>query len=285
MSQLFSFIPLLLSLTIPSSLFAQNELDPRPYDSSIDPDIDLFMNSWVTSIPFITHGSLTERIIFSKCDGDPVKPSRKGKVLVHLNRLSRVSLDPQAITSTTILKGEQELFYVISGKGNVTSGEKNNNIYSGAMFLAPEGLEFTITNTGDEMLVMYLVSEPVSEGYKPGKEILVSYEEKLPMRQQGYITTHWSHNGRQGVQGAVTSTSRVIFEPMTIGQPHSHGPEFEEIWLVTEGKNLAFLGKEIRWQYPGTAYKIPPSGFTPHANINTTEEPVRFLVLIASQPQ
>jgi mannose-6-phosphate isomerase-like protein (cupin superfamily) len=64
---------------------------------------------------------------------------------------------------------------------------------------------------------------------------------------------------------------------MTIGQPHSHGPGVEEVWTVVSGKNMAFLGKEIRWQFPGTAYKVPPAGTTPHSNINCTEEPIKFL--------
>ena len=77
--------------------------------------------------------------------------------------------------------------------------------------------------------------------------------------------------------GTLKSVNLITFDPMTIGKPHSHAVGTEEVWMVIAGKNLMFLGKEIRWQGPGEAYKIPPNGTTPHSNINTSEEPIRFL--------
>jgi len=62
----------------------------------------------------------------------------------------------------------------------------------------------------------------------------------------------------------------TTYNAMVIGQPHSHPPGHEEVWTVIEGENLAFIGREIRWQQSGTAYKVPPTGYTPHANINPT---------------
>ena len=137
-----------------------------------------------------------------------------------------------------------------------------------------------MTNTCDELLTMYLVSEPVPEDYEPKKEVDINYENEMPLRNEGYITVHWSHNGRGGISGTTAGFGRLIFNAMTIGQPHSHVPGQEEVWLCTEGKNLCMLGREIRWEPPVMAYKIPPTGFTPHTNINTTEEPVRILLCI-----
>lgn len=261
--------------------FAQNQLDPRPLDPEKDPDIDMYLASWKDSIPFNSHGALTERTILTKCDGDPLKPTRKGEVLNVVNRLSRAILDPFASTVSTTLKGEQEIFYVMSGTGIVTAGDTTHQLRKGALFLIPEGLEFTIGNTGDTLLEMYLINESVPSSYKPADTIKINYEDEMPLRNSGYIQVHWSHNGRGGIGGATLGVGRLIFNAMTIGQPHSHDMSNEEVWLCTEGKNLCMLGKEIRWQYPGTAYRIPPTGFTPHTNINTTEEPVRFLIYIA----
>ena len=265
--------------------FAQNQLDPRPLDPEIDPDIDMFLNGWQDSIPFNSHGSLTERAILTRWDGDPLKPERKGQVLTHVNRLTYATLDPNASTTPSKLQGEQEVFYIMSGKGSVKGGKKTHELRKGTMFLAPEGLEFVITNTGDDLMTMYLINESVPDGYKPKEEIVINYEDRMPLRSEGYITVHWSHNGRGGISAATFGTGRLIYNAMTIGQPHSHAPGWEEVWLVTEGKNLAFLGKEIRWQYPGMAYRIPPTGYTPHTNINTTEKPVRFLIWIAQPPE
>jgi len=266
-------------------VFAQNQLDPRPLDSERDPDIDMFMNSWQNSIPFNSHGSLTERAILTRWDGNPLKPERKGQVLEYINRLSRATLDPRTSTTPVTLAGEQEIFYIMSGEGLVKAGGETIELRKGALVVIPEQLEFTVTNTGDEHLTMYLINEPVPEGYEPKQKVTFNYEDELPLRSKGFITVHWSHNGRGGIRGATASVGRLIFNAMTIGQPHSHVPGWEEVWLVTEGTNLAWLGKEIRWQYPGTAYRIPPSGFTPHSNINTTEEPVRFLIWIARPPE
>ena len=107
---LISILAVLLSLS--SLSFAQNQLDPRPFDPEKDPDIDMFMGSWQNSIPYNTHGTITERAILSKLAGDdPFIPTRKGAVLTQVNRFSRAHIDPYASTTPTTLNGEQEIFY------------------------------------------------------------------------------------------------------------------------------------------------------------------------------
>ena len=264
---------------------ALNQLDPRSLNPAIDPDIDMYLNNWKNSIPFNSHGSITERAILTKCDGDPLKPKRKGEVLNVVNRLSRATLDPYATTTSTTLKGEQEIFYIMSGKGVVKAGKKTAELRKGAMLMMPEGLEFTMTNKGDEMLIMYLINEPVPKGFTPKKEFEINYEDEIPLRNEGYIQVHWSHNGRAGISGATLGTGRLIINAMTIAQPHSHDMSSEEVWLCTEGKLLELIGKEIRWLEPGTAFRVPPTGYTPHGHINPTEEPARFLIYIARPPK
>ena len=129
---------------------------------------------------------------------------------------------------------------------------------------------------------MYIIREPVPEGFRPNREILVKDEKAMANRDSGYLQAHWSHNGKNiftvadGL-GTLEAVNMLTFNAMTIGQPHSHEEGMEEVWTVVEGKNLAFLGKEIRWQCPGTAYMVPPTGYTPHSNINVTEQPCKFL--------
>ena len=280
-SCLISIVAVLLSLS--SLSFAQSQLDSRPLDPEKDPDIDMFMGSWQNSVPFNTHGTITERAVLSKLTGDdPFWPTRKGAVLTQANRFSRAHIDPYASTTPTTLNGEQEIFYFTSGTGVIKAGGKTEELHNGTFILVPEGLEFTITNTGGDLLFMYLINEPVPDGFTPEKELVVKDERTMPYRKKGYLTMHWSHNGKNiftAGDGLATlkSVNLLIFNAMTIGQPHSHGNGGEEVWTVIKGKNLAFLGKEIRWQMPGTAYKIPPTGYTPHSNINTTEEPILFL--------
>jgi len=263
--------------------FAQNQLDGRPLDLEKDPDIDMFIGSWQNSIPYNTHGSLTERAILTRLEGnDFLNPQRKGAVLQHINRFSRATLDPHASTIPVTLKGEQEILYITCGEGIIKAGKDTAKLHDGIFVLMPEGLEFTITNTGDELLEIYLVNEPVPAGFKPNREMVVKNEKTMPFRDQGILKVHWSHNGKNiftpddGLS-SLSTINLITMNAMTIGRPHSHGEEMEEIWTVIEGKAVAFLGKEIRWQYPGTAYMIPQTGYTPHSNINVTEKPVKYL--------
>lgn len=262
--------------------FAQNQLDGRPLDTEKDPDIDLFIGSWQHSIPCNTHGSITERAILTKCEDDPLNSTRKAQVLKYANSFSRGTLDPHASTTPTTLKGEQEVLYIFSGEGVIKAGSKTARLRDGIFVLVPSELEFTITCTIDDPLVMYIIREPVPDGFRPNKEILVKDEKAMANRDSGYLKVHWSHNGKNiftvadGL-GTLEAVNMLTFNAMTIGQPHSHEEGMEEVWTVVEGKNLAFLGKEIRWQCPGTAYLVPPTGYTPHSNINVTEQPCKFL--------
>jgi mannose-6-phosphate isomerase-like protein (cupin superfamily) len=243
----------------------------------------MFMGDYRDSIPFNSHGNITERAIFTPLAGnDELRPERKGAILTRVNRFSRATMDPHVTTEPTTLKGEQEVFYFVSGTGTITSGGETYDLRYGIFVLVPEGVEFTIKNTGDDMLVMYLINIPIPDGFESTTSIVVKDETKMQYRKQGFLSMHWAHNGKGIFKPAdglavISQVNLLIFDPMTIGQPHSHGEGLEEIWAIVKGKNLTFLGKEIRWQGPGEAYKVPPSGFTPHSNINTTEKPIYFL--------
>ena len=263
---------------------SRNELQGRPLDPKIDPDIDMFISNWESSIPYNTHGNLTERTIFLPLDegADPVWPKKPGNVLRFVNRFSYAILGENDSTTPTTLNGAQEILYIVDGNGTISTKSTTADLYKGIFVLVPADCEFTINNTSDEILKMYLVSEPTPAGFRPNPDILVRDENKMTLRDSGYLQTHWSHNGKNifNVSDGLAQLELVNFlsaDPMTIGQPHSHDSKVEEVWTLVSGeKNLMFLGKEVRWQYPGTAYKIPPTGFTPHSNINATGEPIRF---------
>ncbi len=253
-------------------------LDTKPFNSEIDPDIDLYINNWRNSQPRHTHGSLIERDVLLK--GDPEHPTRKGTVLKYVNRFIHASLYPRASTQSVTLSGEQEIFYVISGEGTVTSGNKTANLYSGIFILIPDGCSFTMTNTGKDFLNMYLIVEPVvRDDFIPQKEIIVVDENKLPILTS---TGHWSMIIKQAFNiknelSIIEYVNAITFDPMTIGHPHSHNKGCEEVWTCIEGTTLLFLGKQLRMQTPGTAYMIPTDGNTPHSNINHTDKPVKLL--------
>jgi mannose-6-phosphate isomerase-like protein (cupin superfamily) len=251
-------------------------LDGSPYTPGKDPDIDQFIGSWKDSAPRNSHGSLIERDILTR--GDPVKPPRKGAVLKYVNRFVYASLEPGNTTAPTTLNGEQEIFFILSGKGAVKAGKKSADLYPGVAVLMPASLSFTLSSSGSEPLAMYLINEPTPQGFRPNKDMLVKDENVLPVTS---TNGHWVHivKGLFGTAdglGTLESVITVALDPMTIAHPHSHIVGCEEVWTEISGESIAFIGKQIRMQPTGTGFLAPPNGNTPHASINTTDGPVKL---------
>lgn len=272
-----SYLCILLLCAVASTAISQN-LDGRPYRPGIDPDIDMNIASWKDSAPYLTHGNLQEWDILTK--GDPLKPPKKGAVLKHMNRFTRALLDPGTSTEPTTLKSEQEIFYILSGRGEITQGGVKAELYPGIAVLMPSDVEFTLSAAGSEPLMMYLICEPVPEEFTPNKSMRIRDENILPYRTS---SGHWSHipkelfltkDGLATLEAVLT----VAFAPMTLGHPHSHDEFYgsEEVWTGITGTSIVFIGKQIRKQPPGTAYNIPPDGNTPHSNINITDQQVKL---------
>jgi len=249
----------------------RSQLDPKPYDPAVDPDIDMYIGTWKDSPPRHTHGSLIERNILTP--GDPSNPPRKGAVLAFAGRFTHATLYAHNSTVPTVLKGEQEVLYILTGKGTITAGETSADLFPGIGVLIPEKVEFTMTCTGDEALTMYLLSDPIPAGFEGNRDILVVDENKNFF---GTGNPHWvglskglfnTGNGLATIGNIIT----VRFDPMTMFHPHSHREGQEEVWTTVYGEGYFLLGKEIRPQPPGTAYYIPPTGNTPHANFNLSD--------------
>jgi mannose-6-phosphate isomerase-like protein (cupin superfamily) len=271
-----------LMLLLAAAAYGQN-LDGAPYVPGKDPNIDLYMGSWTESMPRHSHGCLIERDILTT--GDPLNPPRKGAVLEYVKRFAWATLNIRNRTTPTTLKGEQEIFYITGGKGTVSWSGKNADLFDGACFLAPEGLEFTLTNTGDEPLTMFLVCEPVPSGFTPKKDIVVKNENTFPI---GTKDGHWVYQERDLVtKGDGLATLHAVItltqDPMTIGHPHFHVRGCEEIWTTIKGQNIAFLGKQLRHQPPGTAYMIPPDGKTNHSNVNQSKTDQIKMLYVATR--
>ncbi len=268
---LFAFL-----LIFSSTVFAQT-LDGKPYTPGVDANIDLFINTWENSTPYTTHGSLIEQDILTK--GDSMTPPKKGATLKYINSFTHGTLPPQTSTEPVTLKNEQEIFYILSGRGIIKAGSKKAELYDGICVLVPANRKFTISNTGKEALTMFVIKEPTPKDFKPKKNIVVKDENKIPIAS---TNGHWTHIVKSVLTkddglSTLYTVLTVGHDPMTIGHPHSHNEDFEEVWTGLKGTSIAFLGKQIREQPPGTAYMIPPDGKTPHANINTTEKPIKLL--------
>ncbi len=266
----------MIMFAIAGTALAQS-LDGSPYTSGKDPDIDMFMRNWSESDARVTHGCLIEHDVLLK--GDPMKPPERGAVLKYVNSFTHGTLEAGLQTEPVILRNEQKVFFILSGTSTISGGREKIDLYPGICILIPANLKYVITNFSDEPLTMYIITEPIPKGFKPSRKMIVRDENTLPISS---TRGHWTHIVKRLFDkddglGTLQSVLTVAHDPMTIGHPHSHNEGCEEVWTALKGSSLAFLGKQIRRQHPGTAYMIPPDGNTPHCNINTTESQIKLL--------
>jgi hypothetical protein len=252
---------------------------------------DMYFGDWRRSEPDVMFGSLVVRNILSA--GDNFSPAVPGAVLEHAKFLSYGSLEAGARTEPSTLQGIQVFFYVDSGEGEITAGGRTEALHKGSALLVPEGLEFTLANTGGTPMTAYLVGDPTYPGFKPLPSFEIKDERNLPHSAPADPSPftnpgaggHWAHithgffnrgNGLATVGAIIT----VDILPLQLGEPHPHFPGHEEIWCEVEGKSLAFYGSQVRMQHPGEAYMLRPDNLTTHSNINfgePGEKPIKFL--------
>ena len=255
---------------------------------SQDRRIDMFMGDWRDSMPRHAYGSLVLRDILTR--GDNYAPPQPGAILQAANFLAYGRLQPGNFTAPTRLDHEQNVFYIVGGSGQVTAGGKTAALHRDIAVFIPENVEFVMENTGDQDLTMYVVSEPVPDGFVPAKAMLVTDERQVavrtPMAESPFTlpgaSGHWAHIVRDlfsRTDGLATigDLITVTIAPMTMGEPHPHNPGQEEIWVAIDGDSLAFIGTELRVQHPGMAYMIRPDHVMTHSNINAGDTPVKFL--------
>lgn len=278
-----------LGLALAASLSAQRQGGAGGQATRPDPHrLDMFMCDWRESLPRHSHGGLVERDILTH--GDPQTSTTRCAVLAHTNNASYATLAARGGIAPMTLEGVQEIFYVVAGTGTVTSAGTTSALFDGVGVLVPPGVEFSLQNTDDDDLNMYIISERVPAGFTPGDKVLVVNENRQPVRGS---TGHWVHivkNIFTPADGLATlrQVITVALDPMTVGEPHAHTVGSEEVWIQIKGKSLAFIGTQLRWQTPGVGYLAPPLapatpenvrlGLSfPHSNINPGTDQVKFL--------
>ena len=258
-----------------------SQLEPEMPNRETDPDIDMFMGNWKDSMPRLMHANMVFRDMLTALVGpDRLHPTRKGAVLEWANAISYATLEPGAAAWDVEkqLDGVQQVFVVYSGTGTITSGDKSAELKKDVSFIITPGLDFRIEVTGDEYLTFYVTTEKIPEGFAMNKElVVVDNRGEAP-----FMRVHWAHidrvliNNRNGM-AQYNAYTEVKLDAMTISQPHSHETNVEEIWIATDGDIELLLGKQLRKLPVGTAYRIPSTGKTAHANINATGDMVKLI--------
>ncbi len=238
--------------------------------------IDLYSGDWRTSSPRITHGTLEERDILTR--GDALNPQQKSAVLRFINSYAYATLAPHASTKAERLDGQQEIYFVQSGRGTARAGSQSVELYQNMAILVPAGLEFNLENTGDQPMTMYVINEPTPPGFRPNTSILARDGNQLPVASSAGM---WAHIVKMlfvtadGL-GTLEAVLTVTLDPLTLGKPHpvpdEDSNEIEEVWTALDGTSLALVGNQLRRQTPGIAYLHIPDNKTPHTNINGSED-------------
>ena len=238
--------------------------------------IDLYFGDWHTSPSRIMHGTLEARDILTR--GEALKPAKRGAVLRFINAYAYATLAPHASTKAERLDGQQEIYFIRSGKGTAHTGGQSVDLYQNMAILVPAGLPFNLENTGEQPITMYVINEPTPPGFRPNTSILARDENQLPIASSSGM---WAHivktlfvttDGLATLQAVLT----VTLDPLTLGKPHpvpdEDSNDIEEVWTALDGTSLALVGNQLRRQTPGMAYLHVPDNQTPHTNINSNED-------------
>ena len=142
----------------------------QPSRDGQDRRIDMFIGDWHDSMPRHAYGSLVLRDILTR--GDNYAPPQPGAVLQAANFLALGRLPAHNSTIPTALQREQNVFYILGGDGEITAAGKTAALHKDIAVFMPANLEFVMTSTGEEDLTMYVVSEPVPDGFTPAKAML-----------------------------------------------------------------------------------------------------------------
>ncbi len=267
------------------------QLHPEQYVRGVDVDAKMFISDWRDSIYRIKFGNLVIRDIFTpNLSGDPLKPSGKGEVLEVYKEFAQCFLAANTITTATTFEGEQAVFYITSGKGEISAGGMTYSVGIGSAALVPAGLEFTLRSCVDEELSLLMVIEPIVGEFTPRKDLFVRHSENSPFGGGHNPKLHWSNHpgaliGRKDGLCVMHSFFEVTVMPHQMAEPHaSLGLGTDVCGYCIEG-DWTLFGKQL-WNFvPGMAFKNPSDGRVYHGNINTTEKPITFLHIRPDSPK
>jgi len=262
-------------------------LDNASINAATEPDVDMFMGNWHDAFPRVIHGNLYIRDMLTALQGsDPLHPTHKGAVLTNAVAVSYAMLEPGS--SAHPVKDEpkdvQESLVVNSGTGVIKSGSSSFELSKGKAFILTPGLDFKLTATGDHYMTFYVVTQKLPEGAAPKATLQVVDNSAKPQ-----VTNAWYDKER----GLLTSgdgllhyhaLTQVEQPSMTMARAYSDPQGTEEIWIATGGDVEVLFGKELRKISAGTAYRIPSTGKTPHANINVSDKSAEFLYMTTDNP-
>lgn len=204
--------------------------------------------------------------------GDPNHPGSHGAVLEYHKDLSTATLLAKNRTPMVTLP-DQFIFYVQGGEGRLEDGKQYWDLRENIAVLVPPNAPHRFVNDSEKPLNMIMITwTPTAP---PRQDILVRDVNLLPWCEE---TVHWNNTSKcvfSAADGLFQSERMlmVMLQPRAMSQPHSHPPGMNEIWVkVTSGTATILMGSELREMPQNTAYMVPPTNETEHANLNLTTD-------------
>jgi mannose-6-phosphate isomerase-like protein (cupin superfamily) len=242
-------------------------------------NIDRYIGTPVTSPAHLSHGGLMTHSILRA--GDPNTPGAPAAVLEYRKELATAMLAPRNRTPLTT-QTDQFLFYVTSGTGTLDDGKQQWDLREGVTALIPPGVNRRFTTTSNEPLMMVMAQWVPA--VTPRADILVRDVSMIPYCEEN---AHWNNMSKCifGMADGLMRNERfylVLLPPFAMSDPHTHGPGTEEVWTkISPGTSIMLLGSELREMPQYSAYLVPPTGITQHANINLDKSKTEMWLYMA----
>ncbi len=260
-----------------------SRLENRPLDLPTEQDVAMYTVNWHDAFPQIRYGNMYVRDMLTSLSGsDPLHPTRTGAVLSNAAMVRFGMLEPYSKAHPT--PGEpsdiQDIFIVNSGDGLITSGGKTIPLSRDKVVIVPPGVKYEIT-AGSDYMTFYIVGEKLPEGSTPASSLSVIDHRSGPARTADWVDTEHTLASKEDGLSQYTSVTRVdMSSEMAMTRPTSTPAGVEEIWIATDGDVDMLFGRHLRKLPAGTAYRVPPTGITARAHINTSGEPASFIRLL-----
>jgi hypothetical protein len=272
---------------LPPEVAAELAKSPPPPPSSLvtGTNIDRFIGSPMLSPGQILHSTILVRSILRH--GDPYEMGEPGAVLQYRKDSQWGTMIGHNQTPLEAL-GDQVFIYTEDGKGTLDNGQEFWDLKEGTAVLVPPRLKFRITNDGDDLLHMLLLTWTPQVGAQPASTILVRDVDALPYTTCDGQICHWSYFGKNLFSSAHGLSPHEAFHvvymlPMSIGEPHAHVHGWEEVWTKLPLYDVYLtLGSEVRDMPPNTAFLAPPNNKTVHAVQNLRKDVVQAWLFIGT---
>lgn len=231
----------------------------------------------------LSHGTLlTHAILMS---GDPNQAGPQSAVLEYRKQLATAELLPGSQTPLEKYPDEY-FFYVKSGEGRLDDGKQFWDLRPDIAILVPPSVAHRIVNTSNEKpLEMIMLQWTAGPNVKDA--VIVRDTRLLPWCEEN---AHWNNTSRcifSAADGLLQGERiyTVMLQPWAVSQPHSHTPGTEEIWTkISPGSMPILIGSDLREMKEDTAYLVPPTGKTDHANLNVSKDKTEWWIYIARGP-